>query len=39
VGFDVPEAVGALVALIANAARVGELALDLGNREGHAGGF
>jgi hypothetical protein len=37
--FDVPASVGALVALIAHAARMGELALDLGNREGHGGGF
>src|SRR4029453_1074668 len=34
-GFDVPEAVGALVAFVADAARVEELALDLGDRQGH----
>src|SRR4051794_32725762 len=37
--FDVPEAVRALVAFVANTPRMGELALDLRNREGRRRGF
>jgi hypothetical protein len=33
--LDVPKPVGALVALVANAARMEELALDLDQRQGH----
>ena len=35
VRLDVPQAVGALVALVAHAARVPQLALDVGNRQWH----
>jgi len=39
VGFEVPQAVGALVALVANTPRMGELALDLLDWQGLSGRF